>query len=175
MLIAFPAAALVLPLDYLHLLLLLSPFFSSSSWLSSSFFPLPHLVAIPLAINPLLPAAFCAGFFFLPETKAYSCRKQAESGHVSESRGLVSRSASVNGFDSEHPRRSVFGSFSSHKKETGIFRAHMIVSPLVAWHEVHDMWHELKDIVVHTLSRSTSYARWAVCLSVCLSVCLVMY
>lgn len=42
----------------------------------------------------------------------------------------------------------------------------MIVSPLVAWHEVHDMWHELKDIVVHTLSRSTSYARWAVCLSV---------
>ena len=62
----------------------------------------------------------------------------------------------------------MFGSFSSHKKETGVFRAHMIVSPLVAWHEVHDMWHELKDIVVHTLSRSTSYARWAVCLSVCL-------
>jgi len=61
-----------------------------------------------MTINPLVPAAFCAGFFFLPETKAYSRRKQAESGHISESRGLVSRSASVNGFDSEHPRRSVF-------------------------------------------------------------------
>ncbi len=134
-----------------------------------------YLTAIPLAINPLVPAAFCAGFFFLPETKAYSRRKQAESGHVSGSLGLVSRSASVNGFDLEHPRRSVFGSFSSNKKETGIFRAHMIVSPLVAWHEVHDMWHELKDIVVHTLSRSTSYARWVVFLSVCLSVCLSVW
>ncbi len=109
------------------------------------------------------PAAFSAGFFFLPETKAYTRRKLAEQGHASESLGLVSRSASVNGFDLEHPRRSVFGSFSSHKKETGVFRAHMIVSPLVAWHEVNDMWHELKDIVVHSLSRnmsrSTSYAR----------------
>ena len=128
-----------------------------------------------MAINPLVvPAAFCAGVFFLPETKAYSRRKQAELGHVSESRGLVSRSASVNGLDSEHPRRSVVGSSSSPKKETGIFRAHMIVSPLVAWHEVHGMWHELKDIVVHTLSRSTSYARWAVCLSGCVSTILLM-
>ncbi|DBA97084.1 TPA: hypothetical protein ACH3X1_014854 [Trebouxia sp. C0004] len=117
-------------------------------------FALPTIIAAFLSL-----VAFCAGFFFLPETQAYSRRKQAESGHVSESQGLVSRSASLNAFDSEHPRRSVFGSFSSHKKETGVFRAHMIVSPLVAWHEVHDMWHELKDIVVHTLSRSTSYAR----------------
>jgi len=161
----------VLPLNLLLLL-------SSLLFSSSSSPPLSHLVAIRLAINPLVPAAFCAGFFFLPETKAYRRRKQAETGHFSESRGLVSRSASVNGFDSEHPRRSVFGSFSSHKKETGIFRAHMIVSPLVAWHEVHDMWHELKDIVVHTLSRSTSYARWAFCPSGCvltkLSVVLLM-
>lgn len=104
-------------------------------------------------------AAFSAGFFFLPETKAYSQRKQAKQAHPSESYGLVSRSSSVNGYDSEHPRQSVFGSFSGHKKETGIFRAHMIVSPLVAWHEVNDMWHELRDIVTHTLSRSTSYAR----------------
>lgn len=86
-------------------------------------------------------------------------------------KGLVSRSESINGFDAEHPRRSVFGSFSSssphkrpsHKKETGIFRAHMIVSPLVAWHEVSDMWHELRDIVTHSvsrgMSRSSSYAR----------------
>lgn len=108
--------------------------------------------------NPWL-AAFSAGFFFLPETKAYTRHKLAQQAHPSESHGLVSRSASVNGFDSEHPRRSVFGSFSSQKKETGIFRAHMIVSPLVAWHEVNDMWHELKEIVMLTLSRSTSYAR----------------
>ena len=38
----------------------------------------------------------------------------------------------------------------------------MIVSPLVAWHEMEDMWHELRDIVVHSLSRSTSYARQVV-------------
>ena len=86
-------------------------------------------------------------------------RKEASLGNPTESHSLVSRSASVNGFDSEHPRRSVFGSFSSQKKETGIFRAHMIVSPLVAWHEVEDIWHELRDIVVHSLSRSPSYAR----------------
>ena len=164
----------MLPLNLLCLLLLLSSY-SSLFFSSPSFPPLSHLVAIPMAINPLVvPAAFCAGFFFLPETKAYSRRKQAELGHVSEFRGLVSRSASVNGFDSEHPRRSVFGSSSSHKKETGIFRAHMIVSPLVAWHEVHGMWHELKDIVVHTLSRSTSYARWAVCLWACVLTNLLM-
>ena len=39
----------------------------------------------------------------------------------------------------------------------------MIVSPLVAWHEVSDMWHELRDIVTHSvsrgISRSSSYAR----------------
>lgn len=112
-----------------------------------------------LLISPWF-AAFSAGYFFLPETKAFSRHKLAALAHPSESHALVSRSESINGFDSEHPRRSLFGSFSSHKKETGIFRAHMIVSPLVAWHEVNDMWHELKDVVTHTLSRSTSYARW---------------
>lgn len=111
-------------------------------------------------------AAFSAGFCLLPETKAYLQRKHiASQGTEAETRGLVSRSASVSNFDADHPRRSVFGSFSSssHKKETGVFRAHMIVSPLVAWHEVSDMWHELRDIVTHSvsrgLSRSTSYAR----------------
>lgn len=118
----------------------------------------PRRMPVSELIHPWL-AAFSAGFFFLPETKAYTRHKLAQQAHLSESRGLVSRSASVNHFDSEHPRRSVFGSFSSHKKETGIFRAHMIVSPLVAWHEVNDMWHELRDIVTHTLSRSASYAR----------------
>ena len=116
-------------------------------------------------------AAFSAGFCLLPETKAYQNRKHAQTASEAENKGLVSRSESVNGFDAEHPRRSVFGSFSSssphkkpsHKKETGIFRAHMIVSPLVAWHEVSDMWHELRDIVTHSvsrgMSRSSSYAR----------------
>lgn len=54
----------------------------------------------------------------------------------------------------------------------------MIVSPLVAWHEVNDMWHELKDIVTHTLSRSTSYARygtscfsWIASILACLRIC----
>ena len=119
----------------------------------------------------MLSAAFAAGFCLLPETKAYQQRKQAQDASDLETKGLVSRSESINNFDAEHPRRSVFGSFSSssprkgssHKKETHVFRAHMIVSPLVAWHEVSDMWHELKDIVTHSvsrgMSRSSSYAR----------------
>lgn len=119
----------------------------------------------------MLSAAFAAGFCLLPETKAYQQRKQAQNVSDLETKGLVSRSESINNFDAEHPRRSVFGSFSSsspmkgssHKKETHVFRAHMIVSPLVAWHEVSGMWHELKDIVTHSvsrgMSRSSSYAR----------------
>lgn len=119
----------------------------------------------------MLLAAFAAGFGLLPETKAYQQRRHAQTASEGETKGLVLRSESINGFDSEHPRRSVFGSFSSsslqrkpsHRKETHVFRAHMIVSPLVAWHEVSDMWHELKDIVTHSvsrgLSRSSSYTR----------------
>ena len=150
------------PLRCLYLVVMASTPYSQDSQCSRHHCKQERACIIACSVtDSMFLAAFSAGFAFLPETKAYTHRKQAELAHPSESRSLASFSASVNGFDSEHPRRSVFGSFSSHKKETGIFRAHMIVSPLVAWHEVNDMWHELKDIVVHTLSRSTSYARYA--------------
>ena len=69
---------------------------------------------------------------------------------------------------------SLIYEFDDHIEVCGwLCRAHMIVSPLVAWHEVEDMWHELRDIVVHSLSRSTSYARQAelVCLKSATDTC----